>query len=175
MESYLFDGLSGTLWIDAVNSLMSLESVYGFKTQTKTLPTNKRPLVIGTWVANGRKETLPGVMKDMDITQVRENFVAWWNELQPAWRKCDPEWGRYQRLDWSKESRGDWGTLVCPGNNGIYSVLAYLSWWLRKHPGFTGDCSVASSEWKTLVSDVIWVMDDIQCIESHKVKKAKLC
>jgi hypothetical protein len=174
MESYLLDGISGVLWINAVSSLMSLESSYGFQTKSKTLPTSKRPAVISTWVGNGRREALPGVMKNMEMTQVRENFVTWWNKLQPEWRKLDPEWGRYQRLDWVKESKGDWGTLVCPGNNGIYSVLAYLSWWLCKHPNFTGDCSVASSDWSTLVADVIWVMDDIQYVESHKPKKPKL-
>jgi hypothetical protein len=163
MKNYLLHDMAGSEWLDAVDSLVRLEAFYGFKTHTKTLPTTHRPSFIGPWVNDARKDLFPTLVQQVPYDQFLPMFKVWWNDLQP-------EWGRYERGDWKRWVEGDWGSLRCPGNNGMYTVMAFMSWWLRKHQNFRGSSVTASPEWKLMLSDVVWVMDKLQTEESATKK-----
>jgi hypothetical protein len=75
----------------------------------------------------------------------------WWTSLAPAWRKKDetghPTIG---------EEKGDWGSLVHPGANGMLTVLLPLTWWRLGEEG-----NVASDGWVAAVRDVLWVLQGL--------------
>ena len=70
--------------------------------------------------------------------------------MNPSWRNRDES----GRLVVGAGGSGPWDTLICPGQNGLISVLACLSWWFEEEH--------SSDRWREAVSDVLWVLHGIE-------------
>ncbi|THU81170.1 hypothetical protein K435DRAFT_694121 [Dendrothele bispora CBS 962.96] len=155
MKEYLVEDLeSYPEWMDAIESLVSLEASFKFNDFKKILPTTKRPVAVPVWVKNARKESCP--KKVGAVETFRNEVLVWWNTMQPDWRILDKD--DLDTGEWVKEVKGQWGKLRCPGINGLYSVMACLRWWAVSEIGQEGRLS---EQWTRLLQDVVWVMDAI--------------
>lgn len=140
-------------------SLLKLERVFqekGMKGSPKqSIPGINRPAIVGTWITAGRCDRSAGQNMNVapaQLGKLEADFRKWWDGMQPGWRIRDKD-GNWDRGSYE----GDWGNMVCPGRNGMLSVVATLSWWGRK---------VLASEhggkkWKVMVDDVKWVVDGL--------------
>ncbi|THU76695.1 hypothetical protein K435DRAFT_569130, partial [Dendrothele bispora CBS 962.96] len=146
----------GDDWVDAVDTLVSLEAAYGFKQNMKSLPTTKRPPAVEHWVGRGRVQTVPGPLHSVTPKDFEKELKIWWNELMPVWRKVGTE--ELEGCEWKKKAEGDWCLLKMPGNNGLYSILACMRWWLLMEEHQTAK---ASSAWKQMLEEVVWVIDSL--------------
>ncbi|THU85853.1 hypothetical protein K435DRAFT_684789 [Dendrothele bispora CBS 962.96] len=165
MKEYLSNDLeSYPEWLDAIESLVSLEAAFKFTDFKKILPTTKRPVAVPVWVKNARKEPLP--KKVGDSVTFSNEVLIWWNTMQPEWRVL--EQGALDKGDWVKEVKGPWGKLKCPGINGLYSMMACLRWWAVKEISEGGKLS---EKWKGLLGDLVWVMDSIAADEEQPPTK----
>ncbi|KAJ6513587.1 hypothetical protein C8R47DRAFT_1206903 [Mycena vitilis] len=90
-----------------------------------------------------------------DHAAYAEGWQAWWDSLQPIWRK------RAKDGNWSTEGGygkdgTDWGPLYQWGVNGMLNIVASLYFW---------GCSLVSGDlrgdlrWETAVIDVTWMME----------------
>ncbi|THU94075.1 hypothetical protein K435DRAFT_860897 [Dendrothele bispora CBS 962.96] len=59
---------------------------------------------------------------------------------------------------WTREVKGDWGRFRTPEVNGFYTVLACMRWWLVLEQKKDLDSDRASWNWKTVLSDIVWVI-----------------
>ncbi|KAF9017041.1 hypothetical protein BDZ89DRAFT_935656, partial [Hymenopellis radicata] len=84
-----------------------------------------RPSVLTTWIMNGRTRTGKRVvLGEADAAALATSWESWWAELQEIWRMRDED-GRWRRDVYGNE----WKKLIVPGQNGLLSVVAVLSWW----------------------------------------------
>ncbi|THU78628.1 hypothetical protein K435DRAFT_887023 [Dendrothele bispora CBS 962.96] len=131
MEQYLrAPDVVGDDWKDVVDALMSLEALYGFKSPLKG------PFVYTIGVQRGRADRIPAPLPSLTPAEFQVQLVAWWNELMPDWRKLEKDSKELEDRDWKREIGGSWGGLVMPGNNGLYSIVACLRWWLLMEVDF---------------------------------------
>ncbi|THU80354.1 hypothetical protein K435DRAFT_583641, partial [Dendrothele bispora CBS 962.96] len=163
METYLHNSVYGDLWEDAVNVLVSLESVYGFQTSHKSLSRTSRPPAVKHWVEGGRKQAIPTVIQGTKPDAFEPEVVGWWNQLQPDWRTLAAGSTELEGGKWTREVKGDWKALRQPGINGLYSVLACMKWWLLlQHKDLDEvDANKASFAWDFVLKDIVWVIDSM--------------
>ncbi|THU99823.1 hypothetical protein K435DRAFT_658240 [Dendrothele bispora CBS 962.96] len=165
MKEYLAEDLdSYPEWMDAIESLVSLEASFKFVDFKKILPTTKRPVAVPVWVKNARKESCP--KKVGALENFRNEVLVWWNTMQPDWRILEKD--ALDKGEWVKEVKGQWAKLKCPGINGLYSVMACLRWWAVSEIGQDGQLS---EQWQRLLGDVVWVMDAIAGAEEQPPTK----
>ncbi|THU89155.1 hypothetical protein K435DRAFT_561964, partial [Dendrothele bispora CBS 962.96] len=92
-------------------------------------------------------------------------LVTWWNQLMPDWRRLEEGSAELEERRWKREVEGGWGDLVMPGNNGLYSILACMRWWLKMEVDpEEGEeelylTAKAGVQWKGMLEEVVWVMD----------------
>ena len=72
-----------------------------------------------------------------DIDVFVADFKQWWDSF----------------VGKSEES-GSWDCLVCPGQNGLISILACLAWWFGKEG--------CSERWEQTISDVLAAFGTIE-------------
>ncbi|THU96567.1 hypothetical protein K435DRAFT_664214, partial [Dendrothele bispora CBS 962.96] len=147
MEEYLLPDIDGSLWKDAVEALVYLESTYGFETSSKCLSKIDRPL-----------KACPAPIDKMDTDDMQPDTIIWWNSLQPTWRTLSLESPEIRQGKWTREVKGDWGHLRTPGVNGFYMVLTCMRWWLVLEQKKDLDSNRVSWNWKTVLSDIVWVI-----------------
>ncbi|THU80796.1 hypothetical protein K435DRAFT_694942 [Dendrothele bispora CBS 962.96] len=158
MEEYLLPDIDSSLWKDAVEALVSLESTYGFETSSKCLSKIERPLGVENWLKSKRRKACPAPIDKMDANDMQFDTIIWWNSLQPTWRTLSLEGPEIGQGKWTREVKGDWGRLITPGVNGFYTVLACMRWWLVLEQKKDLDSNRASWNWKTVLSDIVWVI-----------------
>lgn len=120
------------------------------------IPVAMRPPIVTGWIQNGRcrvgKTGTPMarmVIKPGDIPKFLKAWSGWWAALQPEWRV------RRENGGWERDTYGeDWHTMIIPGQNGLLSVIAALSWWgsAVKLEG------KGETEWLDAVADVEWML-----------------
>ncbi|KAJ7444534.1 hypothetical protein B0H11DRAFT_2249990 [Mycena galericulata] len=158
--------------------LMRLECKYGSEGNLRAgLSTAKRPAEVQAWIRAGRGLRAKGNY-DAGITDLGDyakRWTAWWDSLQPTWRKrgTDGQWvvgGSY----------GDeWDTLWFPGQNGCASLVASLYFWgASKQALGGGEGAVWNGEerakWDRAVQDVVWVVEGLEnAVPAPKGKKGK--
>ncbi|KAJ7605004.1 hypothetical protein FB45DRAFT_767774 [Roridomyces roridus] len=110
------------------------------------LPPTGRPDELGDWIKSGRRKEK--VISDLDKFETQ--WSDWWKSLQPSWRAESRAESGQDGTPWEGKTLGDWGKLVSPGINGVYSVVVGLYWWgcaeKKKASVSTG--------WENTVSDV---------------------
>ncbi|KAJ7792516.1 hypothetical protein B0H14DRAFT_2304940, partial [Mycena olivaceomarginata] len=114
----------GREWKAAVETWTRLEKAYAFKTSSANLPSpgKVRPEEVHQWLKNGRSTTKKVTVKSQE--KLASGWWNWWGSLAPAWREKD-ESGTLK----IGEVKGEWGSLVHPGANGMLMVLLPLVWW----------------------------------------------
>jgi len=106
-------------WVELVQVWISFEQNESYLEVGK-LSSKNRPAVVGQWIARARSSTWrPNIS---DLCAFEDQFRQWWLNIQPPWRVSDG-------MLLKDSVDGDWGSLRCPGLNGIYSVLAALLYW----------------------------------------------
>ncbi|EEB88825.1 hypothetical protein MPER_13160 [Moniliophthora perniciosa FA553] len=163
MMTYLLTDVVGSDWTNGVEAWLAMEDSYGFQSSTQTLPTENRPTAIAWWTKRARtNKANPPTTEHCDFGQ---SVITWWDSMMPSWRTRD------ENGCWAQTGEGDWGVLCCPGQNGLLSVLACLRWWLIAEGG---DVENASALWRSLFSDVCWVMEQLSvATEEPSRKKAR--
>ncbi|KAI0755868.1 hypothetical protein BC629DRAFT_1275188, partial [Irpex lacteus] len=84
--------------------------------------TDNRPSAVKAWIQRHRKYDKPP--SDMDAKEFEGRWKAWWETLQPAWRKMS--WPPAQPVELLG---GDWETLDKGGCNGFFTIILTLVWW----------------------------------------------
>ncbi|KAJ6574045.1 hypothetical protein B0H19DRAFT_1123562 [Mycena capillaripes] len=159
----------GMDWAKCVGKFFDLESACGFAEGSSQMGTKNRPRQVNEWLARMRKWHLPPTLgSDIGTRGTPDLWVnewwGWWTGLQPAERVLDnDELSRPETADWSK-------LAAMHGNNGLLLVMAALSWWghrANREPrimsGTSGDPHTgAATEWAAAVSDVTWVLEQLE-------------
>ncbi|THU98050.1 hypothetical protein K435DRAFT_596768, partial [Dendrothele bispora CBS 962.96] len=141
----LLEGVVCEQFQQLVKDWVKLELSYGsLAPQTKLSSGGGRPQDIGLWMKHRRMNSYsPGHMEDME--SFASSWWGWWSHLNPAWR--------IEKKELLHDvTEGDWSCLRCPGQNGLWSVLICLRWWLIKEVGVTA--KEGSVEWHLAVKDV---------------------
>lgn len=120
------------------------------------LPTNKRPGEIRWWQGRGRAyNNLPLITDD---ARYGESWKAWWEALQPSWRKFS--WPPAQSIadNGADDGAEDWGVLDRGGCNGIFLAVVSLGWWWAAVGAKRGD----AAEVRVAMKDVAWALKRMQ-------------
>ena len=148
----------------AMEALSGIETILldGFVSDTKgrkkaVIPVAKRPQIVSGWIGIGRcRVGSSGCPKPHMVIKREglETFVkawnVWWRALQPDWHVSVDGEGRW---DWELYG-DDWHTLTIPGQNGLLSMVATLSWW----GSAVKLAEEGKAEWLEAVTDVEWMM-----------------
>ncbi|KAF9054758.1 hypothetical protein BJ165DRAFT_1523240 [Panaeolus papilionaceus] len=102
---------------DLLNEWEAFEKESRFEDRGRLSAVN-RPDFIHTWIKNARKTTFRPAIQDVMAAQ--RDFKAWWDGLQPAWRR------RSDGTVNSRQIEGDWSSLHLPGINGLFSAVTAL-------------------------------------------------
>ncbi|KAF9000333.1 hypothetical protein BDZ89DRAFT_1050947 [Hymenopellis radicata] len=156
--------------------LLEIEREHGWTTvekgKTCNLPGKRmRPLILTTWINNGRTRTGKRVvLAGAEVGKLPTAWRSWWAELQEPWRIREED-GRWKRGEYGDE----WRKLVVPGQNGILSIVAVLSWWTSFC--HTAESAMEEQSVKVCVearTDVEWVMKGLLAKLEHerRVKNA---
>ncbi|KAJ7457076.1 hypothetical protein FB451DRAFT_1047773, partial [Mycena latifolia] len=138
-----------------------LEQAAGFEVdegERQRLSTKKRPKQIAEWIRGGRGTKSKQTPKIKSVSKFAEEWDAWWDSIQPSWRKRDANGKRIVGGEYGK----DWGQMDCSGPNGCLSAAAGLYFWGLAVSG-SGDES-ARSEWECAVQDVVWVLEGMRAL-----------
>ncbi|KAJ7815063.1 hypothetical protein B0H14DRAFT_2375614, partial [Mycena olivaceomarginata] len=131
----------GPLWTQLVAQWRLREEQTGFETSTKSHSAKLRPAQVGAWVQRARA----GAPDIKDTAVFAKEFKAWWQDINPAWRKISLPMPR---------KGGPWTFMQVPGQNGFLNVLMCLKWWTEK-------ISDESEDWKDAVEDIMWVLEQM--------------
>ncbi|KAJ7764950.1 hypothetical protein DFH07DRAFT_738097 [Mycena maculata] len=132
-----------------------VEAASKFEQGVTNLPSKGRPPQVGTWIASARATRGGSQPTVSDPAAYARQWQAWWDSLQPEWRKKDADG------TWSVEGYGgngnEWGPLTQWGVNGTLSVVASLYFW---------GCTVHEDldfepRWEAAVLDATWALEGL--------------
>ena len=114
-----------------------------------------RPGILSKWLVNRKFHILPNVD---DVAGYAEEWLAWWNSLQPKWRQSSGE--GLLPLPLSAASKKDIVSLKKGGPSGLVTVLIGLKWW----------ASIRSDDvrWLAAVEDIRACMEDLVAPEGKR-------
>ncbi|CAK5267984.1 unnamed protein product [Mycena citricolor] len=145
-----------------------IERASRWESSSTNLPNARRPKEISTWIA-GRRRKVPVIT---DVSRYVECWNAWWDSLQPQWRKRSGDAKRWERTTgygptgrgWtpSGEYGGDqavWGNLFQWGPNGVMTAVASIYFWgMQVQKSGAGEGMEA---WEEATVDVGWVLEGL--------------
>jgi hypothetical protein len=99
-----------------------------------------RPQVVSKWLQNRQYQAIP---KIDDVKTYTNEWLAWWNGLQPKWRQNEIPNTLPPPLSTAGE-KDNVSSLKKGGPSGLVTVLIALKWWAH----------VQDPEWKAAVNDV---------------------
>lgn len=108
----------GLEWKLLLSRWFKFEEQAGFQDSGK-LGTRRRPRAVADWIQRARTPTFRPEITDFD--EFAADFTAWWQSVQPEWRRSGN--GEASRDD------GDWEDIRRSGVNGLVSVVAALFFW----------------------------------------------
>jgi hypothetical protein len=130
-----------------------MEAACGFENAKPALPKKHRPEQVDRWIrdARGRRNRPNPPIKKLQPYELE--WWAWWDGLQPEWRKKDADGSWVVGGAYGK----DWDTLTYWGENGLLSVVASLYFW---------GCAVqdegnGEERWERAVNDVAWILEGL--------------
>ncbi|KAJ7038823.1 hypothetical protein C8F04DRAFT_950883 [Mycena alexandri] len=137
-------------------TLVKLETRFGFEmAPSEPLPAENRPKPVSEWIKRGRDRTkkIPPIA---NVAKYAKQWQAWWNLLQPAWRRRDHD-GNLMTGGEARYGASDaWGVLDVQGPNGWLSVVASLYFW-----GVCDQTDELKATWEYAVQDVMWMMEGL--------------
>ncbi|KAJ7983071.1 hypothetical protein DFH06DRAFT_977918, partial [Mycena polygramma] len=140
-----------------METVIRIEEVHGFDDMPRNgLEKNLRPVEVKLWIGKAR-----GVRSqhayDAGISNVEEyveRWNAWWDFIQPSWRKRDAAgWKIHEAYD----EKWDWGTLAMKGPNGVLNLVASLYFW---GAAARGDL-IRRAKFEAAVQDVLWMLEGV--------------
>jgi hypothetical protein len=106
------------------------------------LPAKERPVLLTKWVGTRRYGNIP---KIPDMQVFADEWVKWWNSLQPKWRRNASSDGLPMALSDGKP-KDDLSALRKGGPSGIVTILIGLKWW--------ASIRETDKRWKLAVDDI---------------------
>ena len=140
-------------WVVCLETYVEFQRQANFPELGPSFPAAGRPVEIGTWMKQGRRQDIN--ISDTDDFQQR--WWDWWLSLQPKSRVC---------ASMPPSSGMNWSGLQKPGKNGFFLIMVSLMWW--------GNASIQSTEWVCAVEDVIAVLNCLNNIPTKAVNAASL-
>ncbi|KAJ6477904.1 hypothetical protein C8R47DRAFT_1219805 [Mycena vitilis] len=145
-----------------VAALIALETKYGFDPANDgKLGSEKRPSQVYSWIRGGRGTKVKFPPSIGNVGHYADEWQAWWDTLQPAWREKD------DAGHWKQDSAatGDdvWDPLEAPGKNGCLSVVASLYFWGISNKNVAPELE---ERWERAVLDVTWMLEEL-CASIH--------
>ncbi|KAF8997243.1 hypothetical protein BDZ89DRAFT_1052074, partial [Hymenopellis radicata] len=122
------------------------------------LPKKGRPTFLNAWIHNGRtRNGKRAMLGSDDAVKMFREWGVWCDSMAPAWRK-------QARVDWGAT---EWKQLQQPGQNGLLSLVAILSWW-RSYCAGNGEVGLAT--WKEEEKEVrLMMMDLLRYVRKKKI------
>ncbi|KJA14112.1 hypothetical protein HYPSUDRAFT_106491, partial [Hypholoma sublateritium FD-334 SS-4] len=134
----------GSEWALLVSNWVRFEEDAQFQGGGK-LGTQRRPRVVADWIQRARSPVYRPAIND--VAGFATDFSAWWQSLQPEWRRTDSDAGP----DLPRQG-GDWTHIRRSGANGLLSVVAALFFWGNVVQG-----TPARAVWLKAMEDVLFV------------------
>ncbi|KAH6904720.1 hypothetical protein BKA70DRAFT_1432030 [Coprinopsis sp. MPI-PUGE-AT-0042] len=145
---------SDTRWIALVRAYSAFESSMS-QSKKSRMDTAGRPKLVGDWIKAKKKDVIP----TFDTTKFGPLLAAWWDQLQPAWRR-DAEGARNRVVP----PGANWAPLLKGGNTGLYTIIVPLAWVLHSGGGTLTDI------W-ALVDDIAWAMGEMASAQPQNGKR----
>jgi hypothetical protein len=111
--------------------------------------TKLRPGILSKWLVHRKFHTLPNVD---DAGEYAEEWLAWWNSVQPKWRQSSVTGSLPLPLSIASDKED----LVClkkGGPSGLVTVMIGLKWWVS--------IGNKDTKWFAAVKDVRSCMDEL--------------
>ena len=89
------------------------------------MPAKERPVLLTKWIGTRRYSNIP---KIPDVQLFADEWVRWWNSMQPKWRQNANGDGLPMALPIGK-TKDDLLPLRKGGPSGIVTILIGLKWW----------------------------------------------
>jgi hypothetical protein len=106
------------------------------------MPAKERPALLTKWIGTRRYSNIP---KIPDVQVFADEWVRWWNSMQPKWRRNATSDGLPMALSDGKP-KDDLSTLRKGGPSGIVTILIGLKWW--------ASIRETDKRWKLAVDDI---------------------
>ncbi|KAJ7028758.1 hypothetical protein C8F04DRAFT_963607 [Mycena alexandri] len=155
--SYLTAIDLGCHYTSLLTALVRLEESAGFEQEGQPLPSSKlRPGEVQKWIRGARGNRMKCLPEVVNVAQYGKTWNAWWDALQPSWRKrgSDGHWvvgGKYG---------AEYGALDASGLNGCISIVAALYFWGTARTHDEG----SRAEWERAVQDVVWMLEGVDTL-----------
>ncbi|KAJ7182625.1 hypothetical protein C8R43DRAFT_1116257 [Mycena crocata] len=153
-----------------VEALIRVEHRFGFKTNPTTgIKREGRPDEVSRWISAGRALKRKGAY-DAEITDLDRyatTWRAWWDSLQPSWRKRAAAGDSWHRPDEYDKSWA-WDELWFPGQNGCLSLVAGLYFWGAAKQALSGDAGGGGwtveqrHMWEEAILDTVWMVEGLE-------------
>ena len=129
------------------NSVSIYSSLWHISLKSLTLskyrmPAKERPILLTKWIGTCRYSNIP---KIPDVQVFADEWVRWWNSMQPKWRQNATADGLPMALPNGK-TKDDLSPLRKGGPSGIVTILIGLKWWASIHN--------EDKRWKLAVEDI---------------------
>ncbi|KAJ6504324.1 hypothetical protein C8R47DRAFT_968665 [Mycena vitilis] len=147
----------GHQYTSLLSTLVRLEEAFGLDPDTYgALPSDGRPGQVQKWIGAGRSRMRKNPVVS-DVGQYADEWYAWWDSMQPKWRRRGPDKKWMVGGDAQYGGNQEWGVLDRPGPNGCLSIVAALYFW--------GVCENQSgavrARWLEAVEDVSWMLEGL--------------
>ncbi|KAF9555793.1 hypothetical protein CPC08DRAFT_642380 [Agrocybe pediades] len=146
-REYLTKDIDDTQWLECVRLWYEFEKKEASEQDTTSvrLQPKHRPDALKKWMSSRKYASTPAIP---NLESFAVEWLAWWNSLQPNWRKSDLENSLPLSYDHA-EANDNLQCLRRGGPSGIMSVLVGLKWWA----GLGRDGAAVS--WEAAVEDVL--------------------
>ncbi|KAF9553597.1 hypothetical protein CPC08DRAFT_786976 [Agrocybe pediades] len=146
-REYLKKDIEDHQWLECVRVWYEFEKKEASEQDTTSvrLAVKDRPDVLKKWMSSRKYNSTPAIpnLKDFAV-----QWLAWWNNLQPKWRRADVDNALPLSHDCA-EPNDNLQILRKGGPSGIMSVLVGLKWWAEL--GSSG----GAVSWEAAVEDVL--------------------
>ncbi|KAI0341000.1 hypothetical protein BDW22DRAFT_1346726 [Trametopsis cervina] len=153
LASPMLDSLKQS-WCRIVSNWILIEAALDYQTPAKGFAPERRPREISIWIQNARRNGV--VIKPERHNGFRNEWLAWWDSLNPDWRERQA--GRLVI-----GGAGDWSELFRPGKCGFLLILESL---LGLQVAAPVEDLIAS------INDVDWVLIQVLTALSARGKRA---
>ncbi|KAF8166957.1 hypothetical protein BJ912DRAFT_829011, partial [Pholiota molesta] len=125
-SKYLTEAVDSDIWKTFVADWIKFESEHGAITTTAhRMPAALRPGLLSNWIQKRRYDQIPSLP---DVQVFADEWVSWWNSIQPTWRRSTVPNTLPLPLSSAKPNE-DVCMLRKHGASGLVVVIASLAWW----------------------------------------------
>ncbi|KAH6916349.1 hypothetical protein BKA70DRAFT_1216545 [Coprinopsis sp. MPI-PUGE-AT-0042] len=139
---YLRADVDNAVWSECLAAWAQFETAAAVFSENMGRLSNAkgRPAELTAWCSKRKGVVLPKEPELEDVHDFAARWLAWWNGMQPDWRKGEGEAPMTKAIRGNENLSG----LKKPGTNGLFTALVALKWWRG------GD----SRRWRMAVDDM---------------------